>query len=239
MFILPSFRAAHQPLAACAGQLHQLPRRPAKAQIRQLPRQQAHPPSQGLARWQLPVRFRGTHTTLLPCHTHTPRTQTDPPLLSPLPLRRTVMIAHISPASLHFEESYNTLNYANRAKNIKTKVVRNVHNVQAHISEYEKIIENLRSQILGLKEQLRSPARPSTAGDGSVRASGGAATLKQRGLDLILPAFLSFILSLSGRRQWSRPQSVYGPARAHPDQLRCTDANPARAPPNPRARTCI
>lgn len=35
---------------------------------------------------------------------------------------RTVMIAHISPSSLHFDESYNTLVYANRAKSIKTKV---------------------------------------------------------------------------------------------------------------------
>ena len=35
---------------------------------------------------------------------------------------RTVMIANISPASLHFEESRNTLVYACRAKTIKTKV---------------------------------------------------------------------------------------------------------------------
>jgi kinesin family protein 18/19 len=35
---------------------------------------------------------------------------------------RTVMIAHTSPASVHFEESRNTLNYADRAKYIKTKV---------------------------------------------------------------------------------------------------------------------
>ena len=37
---------------------------------------------------------------------------------------RTVMIAHISPASNQFEESRNTLVYADRAKNIKTKVRR-------------------------------------------------------------------------------------------------------------------
>lgn len=35
---------------------------------------------------------------------------------------RTVMIAHISPASLAFEESRNTLTYADRAKNIRTRV---------------------------------------------------------------------------------------------------------------------
>lgn len=35
---------------------------------------------------------------------------------------RTVMIAHISPASLAFEESRNTLSYADRAKSIRTRV---------------------------------------------------------------------------------------------------------------------
>ena len=35
---------------------------------------------------------------------------------------QTVMIAHISPASRSFEESRNTLTYAERAKHIKTRV---------------------------------------------------------------------------------------------------------------------
>ena len=39
------------------------------------------------------------------------------------------MIAHVSPADFHFEESYNTLNYAKRAKNIKTSMVKNVQKV--------------------------------------------------------------------------------------------------------------
>ena len=34
------------------------------------------------------------------------------------------MIAHISPASMCYEESKNTLNYADRAKNIKLKVIK-------------------------------------------------------------------------------------------------------------------
>lgn len=41
---------------------------------------------------------------------------------------RTVMIAHASPASGSFEETRNTLVYADRAKNIKTNVS-NVVNV--------------------------------------------------------------------------------------------------------------
>ena len=42
---------------------------------------------------------------------------------------RTIMIAHVSPASNQFDESRNTLVYADRAKNIKTKV-RMVQNIK-------------------------------------------------------------------------------------------------------------
>lgn len=39
---------------------------------------------------------------------------------------KTVMIAHVSPASIHFEESRNTLVYADRAKYIRTKVINQI-----------------------------------------------------------------------------------------------------------------
>ncbi len=46
------------------------------------------------------------------------------------------MLANVSPSVLTFEDTYNTLNFANRAKNIKTSVQRNVLNVDNHISNY-------------------------------------------------------------------------------------------------------
>lgn len=49
---------------------------------------------------------------------------------------RTVMIANISPSSGSYEETNNTLLYANRAKKIKNKVERNVLNVNYHIGKY-------------------------------------------------------------------------------------------------------
>ncbi|XP_064641275.1 kinesin-like protein KIF19 isoform X2 [Lineus longissimus] len=69
---------------------------------------------------------------------------------------KTVMIAHISPASLHFEESRNTLIYADRAKNIKTKVRRNVTDVSYHIAQYTNIIQELRQEIERLRYKLTS-----------------------------------------------------------------------------------
>ena len=64
------------------------------------------------------------------------------------------MIANISPSTITFDDTYNTLKYANRAKNIKTNVVRNVVSVQYHISNYNNIISNLKSEITDLKVVL-------------------------------------------------------------------------------------
>lgn len=67
---------------------------------------------------------------------------------------RTVMIANISPSFMWYEDTLNTLKYADRAKQIKTVVKRNVLNVEYHISNYRNIINNLRSEIVNLKDQL-------------------------------------------------------------------------------------
>ncbi|XP_040186913.1 kinesin-like protein KIF19 [Rana temporaria] len=67
---------------------------------------------------------------------------------------RTVMIAHISPANSAFEESRNTLAYADRAKNIKTRVKRNLLNVSYHIAQYTSIISELRNEIQRLKGKI-------------------------------------------------------------------------------------
>ena len=64
---------------------------------------------------------------------------------------RTVMIVNISPSSSQFEETINTLKYANRAKNIKTKAPTNKKLVALHISEYKNIINDLRREIEELK----------------------------------------------------------------------------------------
>ncbi|KAF1373649.1 hypothetical protein PFLUV_G00241150 [Perca fluviatilis] len=71
---------------------------------------------------------------------------------------RTVMIAHISPASVAFEESRNTLAYADRAKSIRTRVKRNLINVSYHIAQYTNIISDLRCEIQRLKKKIADQA---------------------------------------------------------------------------------
>jgi kinesin family member 18/19 len=67
---------------------------------------------------------------------------------------RTVMITCVSPASKTFEETVNSLKYANRAKNIKTNVKRNVLNVKYHITEYKSLISGLKEEIAKLRSEL-------------------------------------------------------------------------------------
>ena len=69
---------------------------------------------------------------------------------------QTVMIACISPANSALEETLNTLRYAERARNIKNKVVQNTKEVEVHVSEYKEIISSLKNEIEFLKGQIKS-----------------------------------------------------------------------------------
>lgn len=68
---------------------------------------------------------------------------------------KTVMIVCVSPSSAHFDETQNTLRYANRAKNIQTKVTRNVFNVNRHVKDYLKKIDEQMALISELKQQQK------------------------------------------------------------------------------------
>ncbi|CRG93363.1 kinesin-8, putative [Plasmodium gallinaceum] len=67
---------------------------------------------------------------------------------------KTVMIANISPSHLSYEDTHNTLKYANRAKNIKNIVTSNSIVVKHHLTMYIDVIEKLKNEIEFLKEQL-------------------------------------------------------------------------------------
>jgi len=67
---------------------------------------------------------------------------------------RTVMLACISPSYLAYEETANTLKYASGARNIKRKIIRNVKEVELHISEYKEIIDSLKAEVSALKIKL-------------------------------------------------------------------------------------
>ncbi|XP_032621163.1 kinesin-like protein KIF18B, partial [Chelonoidis abingdonii] len=59
---------------------------------------------------------------------------------------RTIMIAAISPSALAYEDTYNTLKYANRAKEIKLSLKSNVLSLDCHITKYAAICEQLKAE---------------------------------------------------------------------------------------------
>ncbi|XP_052270008.1 uncharacterized protein LOC127871276 isoform X2 [Dreissena polymorpha] len=69
---------------------------------------------------------------------------------------QTVMIAAVSPSAMSFEDTYNTLRYADRAKHIKAELKKNVLNVDFHMAQYGKIVQELRKEIKELKGKLQS-----------------------------------------------------------------------------------
>uniref|UniRef100_A0A8D0DGG1 Kinesin-like protein n=1 Tax=Salvator merianae TaxID=96440 RepID=A0A8D0DGG1_SALMN len=68
---------------------------------------------------------------------------------------RTIIIAAVSPSSLFYDDTYNTLKYANRAKDIKSSLKSNVVSLDSHISQYVKICEEQKKEIQMLREKLR------------------------------------------------------------------------------------
>uniref|UniRef100_A0A8B9UHH6 Kinesin-like protein n=1 Tax=Anas zonorhyncha TaxID=75864 RepID=A0A8B9UHH6_9AVES len=69
---------------------------------------------------------------------------------------RTIMIAAVSPSALAYEDTYNTLKYANRAKEIKLSLKSNVLSLDCHISKYAVICEQLKAEVADLRAKLRA-----------------------------------------------------------------------------------
>lgn len=69
---------------------------------------------------------------------------------------QTVMIANISPSSASFEDTYNTLRYANRAKKIKTSVKKNIVSCPTHVEGYVKMVEDQKKELEALRKKLQA-----------------------------------------------------------------------------------
>ncbi|KOX78475.1 Kinesin-like protein KIF18A [Melipona quadrifasciata] len=67
---------------------------------------------------------------------------------------QTVMIANITPSSFSYEDTYNTLRYANRAKKIKTHIKKNILSCELHVTAYIKMVEEQKKEINYLKQKL-------------------------------------------------------------------------------------
>lgn len=91
---------------------------------------------------------------------------------------RTIMMANISPCHLSYEDTLNTLKYANRAKNIRLTARQNIIKPQTHVSQYQQMIEDLRGEVSLLKGKLAVRPKPQVLqhlGEGSPTADPAAA----------------------------------------------------------------
>ncbi|GAA5926241.1 hypothetical protein JCM3775_000966 [Rhodotorula graminis] len=78
---------------------------------------------------------------------------------------KTVMIVCVSPSSAHYDETHNTLQYANRAKEIKTKAIRNVISVDRHVAQYCQQIMEQAQVIERLRRELGDKSTASSSAD--------------------------------------------------------------------------
>ncbi|KAM6042964.1 kinesin-like protein KIF18B isoform 1-T1 [Theristicus caerulescens] len=69
---------------------------------------------------------------------------------------RTIMIAAVSPSALAYEDTYNTLKYASRAKEIKLSLKSNVLSFDCHVSKYAMVCEQLKAEVADLRAKLRA-----------------------------------------------------------------------------------
>lgn len=93
---------------------------------------------------------------------------------------RTVMIVCVAPTSAHYEDTQNTLKYANRAKEIKTKVSRNFLNVDRHVAQYVEAISRLNDEVAELKAKLAGRVTGDSEADTRKKREAQAAAARAR-----------------------------------------------------------
>lgn len=110
---------------------------------------------------------------------------------------RTVMIANVSPSSKSYDDTHNTLKYANRAKEIKSTLKSNVVSLDSHIGQYAVICEKQRKEIQELKLKLKEYEERSL----SSGAAGMNTLSKQAEFKRVSEALHSIFLSRAQIRQ--------------------------------------
>lgn len=64
------------------------------------------------------------------------------------------MIANVSPSSLSYEDTYNTLKYAARANKIQLSIKKNIVDGDVRHSQYVKLNEELKKKVKELEAKL-------------------------------------------------------------------------------------
>ena len=74
---------------------------------------------------------------------------------------RTIMIANVSPAAEVYEDTLNTIKYADSAKNIRSNLQKRVQERAMHVGQYQEVIQALKAENARLKRDLsQAKAQP-------------------------------------------------------------------------------
>eukprot|EP00075_Anas_platyrhynchos_P012256 XP_027301509.1 kinesin-like protein KIF18B [Anas platyrhynchos] len=149
---------------------------------------------------------------------------------------RTIMIAAVSPSALAYEDTYNTLKYANRAKEIKLSLKSNVLSLDCHISKYAVICEQLKAEVADLRVKLR--AYEDTARDAVKQppAPLAAPSSSPAGLPRLEEAVPKMCSALGVDGMSDGGQQELGAGQAAQPQLEREEEAPKETPPrSPRA----
>eukprot|EP00117_Sycon_ciliatum_P028393 scpid8576/ scgid22827/ Kinesin-like protein KIF18A; Marrow stromal KIF18A len=84
---------------------------------------------------------------------------------------RTAFIANVGPSTLSYEDTLNTLRYAERAKKIKVKLSENRTKIDFHATRYRSIVADLQKEVADLKRRLKQTG----GGDPAEKANSVAA----------------------------------------------------------------
>ncbi|KFM13312.1 Kinesin-like KIF18B, partial [Aptenodytes forsteri] len=149
---------------------------------------------------------------------------------------RTIMIAAVSPSVLAYEDTYNTLKYANRAKEIKLSLKSNVLSFDCHISKYAVICEQLKAEVADLRAKLR--AYEDAAREAENQALGPLAplSLSPVALPRLEEAVPKTCLALDDQRETDGEQQEVEDGWPVQMQLESEEVAPEEMPPSsPRA----
>ncbi|KFV60651.1 Kinesin-like KIF18B, partial [Gavia stellata] len=149
---------------------------------------------------------------------------------------RTIMIAAVSPSALAYEDTYNTLKYANRAKEIKLSLKSNVLSFDCHISKYAGICEQLQAEVARLRAKLRAYEDAAREAENQAPAPLAALTLSPVALPRLEEVVPKTCLALGDQRESDGEQQELEVGWPVQLQLESEKEAPEKMPPSsPRA----
>ncbi|XP_075379187.1 kinesin-like protein KIF18B isoform X1 [Mycteria americana] len=149
---------------------------------------------------------------------------------------RTIMIAAVSPSGLAYEDTYNTLKYANRAKEIKLSLKSNVLSFDCHVSKYAVVCEQLKAEVADLRAKLRAYEDAAREAENRAPALLAPLTSSPAGLPRVEEAVPKTCLALDDQRESNGGQQELEAGQPVQLQLESEEEAPEETPPSsPRA----